>query len=1065
VRAMSESDQPTLPSRSANGEISRRKALELIGGTSAAAVIVPRLGLADAAFGARDMSRQPAELLAARSITPAAGSPSLVFQAIRVQDMINLEFRFYNAHKIVTNGQTFVAPIDASQPAFMVVVFPSQHLGEESVEFMSGMTTWPDPPALRGALAGPSWLAFQVPAHPPIPFTLDGLLGWTPFRPQLVSAATRPNGTPAMPDSMHSALEVPWGLWLTPPANGTWHHSSSPVTANGLTELWHTRLGLRGAEPPAVTPPVKAFWTAGFGGKTGPPSDPWFMSLTPEDRDNIVSLTCSVVSGGGPASADLLALSALGASINLGAKWSPPANSGISLIEWVHRTSIGRDSYVRTVNLGYLFPFGHRAVKITITDREFQVDTSGATVAYLVTKVYIVVTEPVISFAGDPHEPFGGRGNPIRTIKVKTLTTAPIDFVPAQDPEIEVGDLTGTNPDPLILWVRSGNEDVPFAFVATDVENRTVDFTASVIWLDESLATSAEINEIISFYDAAPTPRNTPSFGGTLFAFAAPGSKPGSTAQHVDGYTLTAKFSANGAANFYPLLNRATVHLPGAEQLTGTGATPLPAPSVSFFEPYLTSGFSAAVGSENGRADVPATTSPTEIFLQVEQNAPGLGFPVDLIGGIAGPNFDVTGLSRSLGPVGGSLENLLLGNFIPNQYFSVLSGGIGKLLGAIPVNEIIEPVFAVSAAGNGPAGPTDMPTAFSQAPQLSYSFVYPNNDASMPPTALDAKLTWNPLVTGRNTEGFFVPNSGGTTNFLVTAEIFAPISNPAGTTYTIHGELTHFELVVFGTSFPAIGITFSSLIFDSRTGAKTSLQPTIDSVSFMGPLSFIAAMGNLLSSLGSPSVDVTAAGIDASYTLALPSFGVGIFSLSNLSLSAGVNIPLDGTPVRMRFNLSTQDNPFQLTIYVFGGGGFFSLAIGADGIEEIQVQLEFGAAVSINLGVASGGVSIMAGIYYSYVHQSTPPTDQVMLTGFVRADGNLSVLGMITLSMEFYLGLTYLSPGECFGEATVTVSVKVLFFSASVSATMQKTFGGGSDPDFRDAISQPDWASYCEAFG
>jgi hypothetical protein len=137
------------------------------------------------------------------------------------------------------------------------------------------------------------------------------------------------------------------------------------------------------------------------------------------------------------------------------------------------------------------------------------------------------------------------------------------------------------------------------------------------------------------------------------------------------------------------------------------------------------------------------------------------------------------------------------------------------------------------------------------------------------------------------------------------------------------------------------------------------------------------------------------------------------------------------------------------------------LAIGADGIEEIQVSLEFGAAISINLGVASGGVSIMAGIYFSL---QTVPEKQVQLTGFLRADGNLSVLGIIQISMEFYLAFTYLDPGQCYGTATISVSISVLFFSVSVSATMTKTFGGGSDPDFADAITQGDWDNYCGAF-
>jgi hypothetical protein len=125
------------------------------------------------------------------------------------------------------------------------------------------------------------------------------------------------------------------------------------------------------------------------------------------------------------------------------------------------------------------------------------------------------------------------------------------------------------------------------------------------------------------------------------------------------------------------------------------------------------------------------------------------------------------------------------------------------------------------------------------------------------------------------------------------------------------------------------------------------------------------------------------------------------------------------------------------------------------------VSLEFGAAISINLGVASGGVSIMAGIYFSL---QTVPHKQVQLTGFLRADGNLSVLGIIQISMEFYLGFTYLDPGQCYGTATISVSVSVLFFSVSVSATMTKTFGGGSDPDFAAAITQGDWDTYCGAF-
>jgi hypothetical protein len=1046
---MGEGDQsPARDKQGSNHDLTRREAL-VVGGVAAGIAVAPRLALAAGRAPAAP-GPPPGPALDLGLTT----SPSLAFQVIRPADMLYLGFEFYNAKGEVKNGQTYIVPTDPATPTYMVVVFPSQHHGEECYSNQNGDFGYPMPP-LHDALAGFSWLTFLVPSHAEIPFTAAGLLDWTGLAPQVYDS-------PHLPDAMHSALEVPWSLWLSP-GKGTWHHSPAPVTSGGRTELWHTRLGLGGFEPPAVTPPIRAFWSFTYGDVlSAPPQDPWLMWPGPDQgplvRDDIVALTCEVVSGGGPVQTNFLALSALGASINVQGNWSPGPNSGISLIQWIHRASIGRDSYVRVVLLGYLFPFGNRAVYITITDREFQADNAGATVAYLVQRYYVVVTEPVITFTGDPNEPSGGRGNPMRTVEVKTITTPPLDFdSKAFIPEYDVNPSVNYGVDQA-FWPRSNGADILFSFVATDIEGRTVDFTTPVIWVDESITDPKDLSNIKVAYDTAGASRNTPSFNGALFAFADPGSTPGSTAHHVETYTLTGQTATNGAANFYPALNTVTgasVHLPGPEQLTGGSLAP---PSVTIDGTYLHSGFVAGV---------------TEVYLDiVSGTGPNLSFPVSLVGGMAAPNFGISGLARDLGPVGGDLSTLLGGTFDPSSFFSVLSGGtVGKLLGAIDIIEIVASGLGAAATlAGGVAVPRDIdgtPDINQQAPQISSNWVYPGNDDTKPPTALATKLTWNPKVQADQPFEFFLPDSDA--NLLITAEIYTPIANPAQTTYSIHGELTNFTLVLFGKKGAEfIDIAFTSFTFDAKTGAKPSVKPQISGVTFAGPLSFIQDFEQLLSSLDGPSIDVTSAGIDASYTLALPDVSLGVFSLSNLSLSGDVNIPFDGTPVRVRFALCSQDNPFLLTIWVFGGGGFFALAIGADGIEMIQVSLEFGAAISIDLGVASGGVSIMAGIYFSLASNSAPPpTDVVQLTGFLRADGNLSVLGIITLSMEFYLGLTYTNAGgqaSAYGEASVTVSVSVLFFSASVTATYQKTIAGGSDPDFAQAISQADWDVYCEAF-
>ena len=117
-----------------------------------------------------------------------------------------------------------------------------------------------------------------------------------------------------------------------------------------------------------------------------------------------------------------------------------------------------------------------------------------------------------------------------------------------------------------------------------------------------------------------------------------------------------------------------------------------PPPSVSISDNYLNNGFQTGV---------------TEVYLAVKQNGPSLNFPVNLVGGMAAPNFGVSGIARDLGPVGGDLTNLLAGKFDPSDFFGNLSGTAGKLLGAISIIDIINAVDPDEQAAND-AGAADL---------------------------------------------------------------------------------------------------------------------------------------------------------------------------------------------------------------------------------------------------------------------------------------------------------------------------------------------------------------------
>jgi hypothetical protein len=150
-------------------------------------------------------------------------------------------------------------------------------------------------------------------------------------------------------------------------------------------------------------------------------------------------------------------------------------------------------------------------------------------------------------------------------------------------------------------------------------------------------------------------------------------------------------------------------------------------------------------------------------------------------------------------------------------------------------------------------------------------------------------------------------------------------------------------------------------------------------------------------------------------------------------------------------------------VSLLGGGGFFAIGVGTEGVREIEAALEFGAALSINLGVASGSVEIKAGVYFHW------KTALVELAGYVRLHGELSVLGLISASLTFNLQLAYLKDSGhsvVWGEATLEVEIEILFLSFSVSVTCRREFGGSDgDPKFKELVpNQAIWTEYCEAF-
>ena len=117
----------------------------------------------------------------------------------------------------------------------------------------------------------------------------------------------------------------------------------------------------------------------------------------------------------------------------------------------------------------------------------------------------------------------------------------------------------------------------------------------------------------------------------------------------------------------------------------------------------------------------------------------------------------------------------------------------------------------------------------------------------------------------------------------------------------------------------------------------------------------------------------------------------------------------------------------------------------------VEGSIEFGANFCLDLGVASGAVHAMAGIYFQLAGSTSD------LTGFIDIGGEVSVLGIVSISIDLNISLSWQhsSAGNVIeGRATLTVSVHVLFFSASVQLSVERSFSAGSgDPDFGQVLS------------
>ena len=506
--------------------------------------------------------------------------------------------------------------------------------------------------------------------------------------------------------------------------------------------------------------PLRAIWSPDFVDHEPLPlhsldETPFLAPLTPRDRAQIVILTSGtigyyVLTGQNetspftpsPIQASRVFLSALGGWLSSRGSWSPlptysvpidilphplassssararrqrrssfsstpvaePAialpyqSVSLDLTEWNHLATEARDHYVKVVYEGYLYPFGHAASLVKVTERKFvpaelvpaASGEASSVTAYLKQHMYIVVREPEKSYEAAPYT-HGGREMPFLSgIKINTIVTPDIDEPPQPgDPFYFSGNS---------FWINVGGGNFQFHLTATDLAGANIDFLAPLIFVSDSETDVGAVAPGVS--DASSVQSNYLAAGnarvcdvrGKKIAYADPSA--GDTILKTTGLLFDAQILFGPpfpSVPFIPVLSGADIVSPSLEELLGI-TTPV---SVAFYPAYLQSGLDGNAG----------------VFVEVSPAPPPVTFSANKSGGFATPGFVVTALSARKVIVAGSPDDAANGLIDPAAFF----GGVTvapSLFGTIPLPNLI-PINSIT--GKAPACKTHPKSARSSS--------------------------------------------------------------------------------------------------------------------------------------------------------------------------------------------------------------------------------------------------------------------------------------------------------------------------------------------------------------
>ena len=1038
---------------------------------------------------------------------------------IRPADLLALSFELQNLRiEHHRRKPARLKRIRRNEDALLVVRFPGQHIFEQAFANSKDIDSVEIPVKTR--IAHPSRLVFKIPPdRDHVDLTFDDLLNWRKLITMLPTAGR--GDLIGTSSAGHSIIEMPYGLSLRPDEAARWVHATQPVTRDGRTELWHTRLTSGDPDKPLIV-------TIQHPGYTAPDMDRALASLTAKDRRQLIGRT---------AEARTLILSPVGGWLDVRGKWEK--DSRIS--RWHHTAAAGQDQRVVIQREeGYLYPFGQRATLISITERKNAEPREGhPRPALLRKRDFIVIKKPDMSYEHG---------------KMALSRMTAIDLVTPP--------LQNASSDNIPFWIETeADEAFRFRFGAQDWAGRPVMLEAPAIFVtaDEEKLKAARDRYGKPEYSS----RRVISLQGQPAAVTKFDSAPG-RCKKIEADT---KFGCDRWGDPLPEPRSAgdtTLHLlqiefsgalrPNPENsgipfscLTGRMEVRVPS-----LEPYLDE------ERNKGWFDLVDPDTPDnlgEIFASARKTD-GSPIPMhfdrqaDRCGGVAAPSFDVDGLSRVLGPVGDTGPMYKGGRFDPKTYFKpgranllggfslaeLLTGSDGAKSPAVPNISFIlsrkQPDEKAAEKGARPHWEVGLGLKWSIGvggePELGPARIVPERDEktkrSKAKILLDAKIT---KTLGQSSEAKTDnkdTDNGKGSQDTGAAEADGEKQKPktSSVSWSASGKLTKFAIELRPKPLGYISIGFEHLgvklgppkpkaqkdTEDKKEKKddkkkKKSIQGELDykmsTIEADGMLFFLIKLIQIAADL--PRIpDLSVGEASTAYPAKLPDAGdadisitVGPveapkfkwlnFEVSNVAASVGVGLYFlprklqESEPPAVPDNLFTiriasADKPLTLISEPWGGIAHVGFNFTPRGLTGFQGSLGIVYRTEFDLGAAKGKCEgSVAGIFTYVVGADGKPKDNFALV--LKLSGTATIAGFIEVSLALVAVGVWASSVWSF-YAEINVRIKISFFA--VSARFQFNYSlagnGGGDKYGRGTaetaetgrMTRNDWLDYRSAF-